>query len=175
MSPLPTHPLNWTDARVRELRNALSTTIYRESKVKPWCGGRPSAGRDPLGQPACSLWLDVLTTLRPTSCSPNWCAAARSRPVLDRRVDELLAATPPVAAPSWDGGDFRWRGSDHEQQILDGQETLLDIAFLQHGLDRARAVCLLRSEAGGRCYHGTGFRLGERTLLNSAARRETTP
>ncbi|MCC8247634.1 trypsin-like peptidase domain-containing protein [Saccharothrix luteola] len=169
MSPLLTHPLDWTDVRVQELRDALSTTIYRESEAEAVvreAGLSPGVIR--WGQPARTLWLDVLNEAAMHLVLTDLLhAAARSRPVLAQRVTELLAATPRVAAPSQDAGDFRWRGTGDERQIVDGQETLLDIAFLQHGLDRARAVCLLRVEAGGRSYHGTGFRVGERVLLTN--------
>jgi V8-like Glu-specific endopeptidase len=78
-----------------------------------------------------------------------------------------MAMTPLVSAPPPDGVGFSWHDGGNERQIVDGQETLLDVAFLQHGLDRARAVCRLRVSGAGWGQFGTAFRVGESTLLTN--------
>ncbi|HEX8865356.1 MAG TPA: serine protease, partial [Lentzea sp.] len=67
----------------------------------------------------------------------------------------------------WMPAEPVWLNIGKERQIVADQNTLLDIAFLQHGLDRARAVCRLVVECGRQSWHGTGFRVGERTLLTN--------
>ncbi|HEU5469083.1 MAG TPA: trypsin-like peptidase domain-containing protein [Actinophytocola sp.] len=168
-SPLLIHPLNWTDVRIRELRDALSATIYRESEAESVVS---EAGLSPglirWSQPARTLWFDVMNTAAAHVVLAELLrAAARSRPVLAYRVGELLAGNPVVGAPLLEDKPFSWRGTGDERQIVDAQETLLDVAFLQHGLDRARAVCRLVVTADGRRYHGTGFRVGDRALLTN--------
>ncbi|MEU7524690.1 trypsin-like peptidase domain-containing protein [Saccharothrix sp. NPDC042600] len=168
MTSLLDHPLDWRDVRLRELRDALSVTIYRESEVESVvreAGLSPGSIR--WNQAARTLWFEVMNEAAMHLVLAELLrAAARSRPVLEQRTGELLADTPVTGVPSR-GDDFTWHGSGDERQIVDAQETLLDIAFLQHGVDRAQAVCRLRVAAGGKRYHATAFRVGARTLLTN--------
>jgi V8-like Glu-specific endopeptidase len=44
---------------------------------------------------------------------------------------------------------------------------MLDIAFLERGLECAKAVCRITVNFGGAIYYGTGFRIGQHTLLTN--------
>lgn len=162
------HPLNWTDARLQELCEAVSMTIYRDTDIE---GVVREGGLSPAlvrwGQSPRALWFEIFNVAAEQLVLPAVVqAAAKGRPALARRVDELRAARPIVEAPSLPGEPV-WRNTGNERQIVKDQNTLLDIAFLQHGLDRARAVCRLVVICGSRKWHGTGFRIGERTLLTN--------
>jgi V8-like Glu-specific endopeptidase len=103
-------------------------------------------------------------------------AVGRS-PQIRQRVEELLAPKPVLRAPlpkkdplALTPEDARWRNfsaANHERRIVEGQDTMLDIAFLRHGLDRARAVCLLTVTFTGNICYGTGFRIGTHMLLTN--------
>lgn len=162
------HPLDWTDARLQELRDVLSMTIYRDADIEVVLheGGLPPAlvhwGLSPR-----ALWFDVFNVAAEQLRLPEVVrAAAKGRPALARRVEELLADRPIVEVP-WMPDEPVWLNIGKERQIVSDQPTLLDIAFLQHGLDRARAVCRILVECGRKKWYGTGFRVGERTLLTN--------
>jgi len=85
-----------------------------------------------------------------------------------------LRAPAPVERPAEDSpadGAVQWKGlseaADTEGQIVEGESTLLDIAFLEIGLDRARSVCRIRVKIGLKWYKGTGFRVGPDTILTN--------
>jgi hypothetical protein len=162
------HPLDWTDARLQELRDVLSMTIYRTADIEVVLregGLSPALVRWDLSPRA--LWFDIFNVAAEQLRLPAVVqAAAKDRPALARRVDELRADRPIVEAP-WMPAEPVWLNIGNERQIVSEQNTLLDIAFLQHGLDRARAVCRLVVICGDDKWHGTGFRVGERTLLTN--------
>jgi V8-like Glu-specific endopeptidase len=68
-------------------------------------------------------------------------------------------------------GQVGWKGftsgSGKERQIVEGHPTLLDIAFLETGLDRARSVCRLLVQIGKKRYTGTGFRVTDDLILTN--------
>lgn len=162
------HPLDWTDARLQELRDVVSMTIYRDADIEAVlleAGLSPALVRWGLSPRA--LWFDIFTVAAEQLRLPEVVrAAAKDRPALARRVDELLADRPIVEVP-WMPDAPVWLNIGKERQIVENQNTLLDIAFLQHGLDRARAVCRILVECGRKSWHGSGFRVGERTLLTN--------
>ena len=85
------------------------------------------------------------------------------------RLRELTADAPVVEAPA-DTLQPAWQGfacsGELERQIFD-EPTLLDVAFLQRGVELAPAVArLLVTLSGGR-YYGTAFRIGEDLLLTN--------
>jgi V8-like Glu-specific endopeptidase len=98
---------------------------------------------------------------------------AKDQPSLAVTLEELTAATPVEPPPEEEPADgtVQWKGfSDDggtERQIVEGESTLLDIAFLEVGLDRARAVCRMRVKIGSKWYKGTGFRIGPSQILTN--------
>src|SRR5688572_8066794 len=90
-------------------------------------------------------------------------AATAHEQILAFRAGTLaLPAPQPVVALRPDEGD-----RESLEKVMGEQPTFLDIAFLQAGLDAARAVARLRMRLGGRWYVGTGFLVGADLLLTN--------
>jgi V8-like Glu-specific endopeptidase len=161
-------PLPWHDARIRGMRDALAAAVYREAEV---VGFAAEAGISPadleLGRSARLLWTDLLTIAAGQQVLRALLDLVMARvPALKARLAELLAARPvvasnPPAEPAWKGF------GNAERQIVEGQKTLLDVVFLEHGLRKAKAVCRFTVGMNGESFYGTGFRIGERTLLTN--------
>ncbi|MDX8142099.1 serine protease [Lentzea sp. BCCO 10_0061] len=162
------HPLDWTDVRLQELHDVVSATVYRESDIESIVReGGLSPSRVQWNLSPRVLWTGIFNEAALQLVLPAVVQAAkRNRPALAQRVDELLAAAPVVAAPTEEPVPD-WQNTGNERQIVAGQNTLLDVAFLEQGLDRSRAVCKLHVERGGLGWYGTGFRIGESTLLSN--------
>jgi V8-like Glu-specific endopeptidase len=171
-------PLDWSDPRVRELQATLMT-LYRERDIEAVV---LAAGLQPAAlaweQSARELWFDAMNEAAGQQRLCELLAAVgERRPALKPRIEELVRAAPVVSAPLPPDApdvlsptDPRWKNftaGNRERQIVEGQPTLLDIVFLEHGLDRARAVCRLEVAMGGNLYHGTAFRVGPRMLLTN--------
>jgi V8-like Glu-specific endopeptidase len=173
-------PLPWDDPRIQELHAVLATGIYRESEIEPLviAAGVPPADIA-WNTPSRQLWYEAMKLAARYQILPVLVNQAVERfPALRQRVEQLLADKPVLRAPMprsdplvLAAKDTRWlnfsASSNHERRIVEGQDTMLDIAFLQHGLDRARAVCLLTVTFDGDICYGTGFRIGSRTLLTN--------
>ena len=141
---LDTLPFDWTRPEARELRDFLAATFFREGPV---IGFAQQAGISPAAvawsQPMQSVWHELITKAR---------NQGRLRELLDQvaasgeavaaRLRELTADTPLVEAPAA-GDQPAWREfADRgvlERQIFD-EPTLLDVAFLQRGVELAPAV-----------------------------------
>ena len=98
--------------------------------------------------------------------------AAGPNAAVANRLGELLAAEPVTEAPAASGG-VSWAdevgamdAGELERQ-LEAEPTLLDIAFLERGLELAPAVCRLLVTAGTERFLGTGFRIGTDLLLTN--------
>lgn len=172
-------PLPWDDLRISELHAVLATAIYRESEIEQLVVSAGVSPADiPWGSPSRRLWFAAMNEAAGHGILPRLVDRAMDRfPQLRPRAAELLSADPVLPAPLpkgdplvLDAGDARWRNfsvGNHERRIVEGHDTILDIAFLQRGLDRARAVCLLTAKFAGKKCYGTGFRIGPRTLLTN--------
>ena len=95
------------------------------------------------------------------------------KPRLAVTIEQWLQAEPPRSAPGDEAppdGDgwknFSPDGGD-ERQIVEGHDTLLDIIFLEHGVDRARSVCHVKVKIGSKRYVGTGFRIADDLILTN--------
>lgn len=172
-------PLPWDDPRIQELHAVLATGIYREAEIVQLVVSAGVSPADiPWGSPGRRLWFTAMDEAAGHGILPRLVDRAVERfPRLRSRVAELLTADPVLRAPLpkgdplvLDAGDARWRNfsaGNQERRIVEGQDTMLDIAFLQRGLDRARGVCLLTAKFAGKTFYGTGFRIGTRTLLTN--------
>lgn len=172
---LDTLPLDFSRPETRELVRYLAETFFLESRVITIV---VSAGVSPAtitwGQPSRDLWRDVLHNAR---------NQGRLRALLeqlstgtDTSVGEHLArflnAQPVIEAPGA-SGTLDWaeaagldQSGDLERQ-LEAEPTLLDIAFLERGLELAPAVARLLVTLGPKTYYGTGFRIGPDLLLTN--------
>ncbi len=174
-NPLDTFPLDWSEPVVQDVLGAL-TGSYRRSKdieaVVDTAG--IDGGNVDFDGTARQIWRSVMKeAARALQLRPLLGLVKSELPALAELIDGWLATVPTTTPPSeHDGhGGPQWKGfsgdSGVERQIVEGHDTLLDIVFLARGLDRARSVCHLRVEAGGRNYVGTGFRIGADLILTN--------
>jgi len=168
---LDTLPFDWTRPEARELRDFLAATFFREEPVIEFAlQAGISPGAVAWSQPMQSVWHELITKAR---------NQGRLRELLDQaaesgegvavRLRELTADAPVVEAPAA-GDQPAWRGfadrGELERQIFD-EPTLLDVAFLQRGVELAPAVARLLVILPGGRYYGTGFRIGRDLLLTN--------
>jgi V8-like Glu-specific endopeptidase len=172
-------PVPWADARLQELLGILASSIYRESDIEPIVlrAGVPP-GDVPWDNTGRHIWFVAMNEAAGRGVLPALVEQAVARfPQLGPRVTELFSTKPVLSAPLPKGDpvaltseDARWcnfSANNRERQIVQGQDTMLDVAFLQRGVECARAVCRLTATFAGQVYHGTGFRVGARTLLTN--------
>lgn len=141
-----------------------------------------SAGVPPadvaLDGPARSVWFSAITVAAGHNALPVLVRKAGERlPAFAARADELLASQPllPASLPADQPetlapDDPRWKGfaeDGRERQIVDGDESMLDVSFLERGVQRAASVCRLTVSMASGHYYGTGFRVGESLLLTN--------
>lgn len=89
-------------------------------------------------------------------------------PAIGSRLRELCSSRPPVEAlrPSEALQAGAWRRG--RERITGARSTLLDVAFLARGAERARAVVRLTVDfGGGGRHHGTGFFIAPDLLLTN--------
>lgn len=176
---LDLYPLPWAEPALRELRDALAMTVYRDRDIEAIAvDAGISPGDIAWDQPARLLWHQVLEEAAGRRLLPALLdVVVDRRPALLARVGELTADQPVVEAPvpaddrtALGAADPRWRNfsaDGRERIIVEGQKTMIDVAFLEQGLRRAPAVCRLTVGMGGSWYYGTAFRIGRRTLLTN--------
>ena len=168
---LDTLPFDWARPEARELRDFLASTFFREGPVVEFA---VQAGVSPAtvawSQPMQSVWHELITKARNQGRLRELLGqVAASGDGVAARLGELTADAPVVEAPA-DTSQPTWLGfgdrGEMERQIFD-EPTLLDVAFLQRGVELAPAVArLLVTLPGGR-YYGTAFRIGEDLLLTN--------
>jgi len=179
MSVIDEYPLPWSDSRIRELYASLAASAYKERDIEAIVSlaGVP---RDVVSWSGTArhMWQSAMDEAAARRLMPNLVEQAIGRyPQLGPRVAELLAAKPVLSAPLPPGdplalskGDARWRNfspDNSERRIVESEDTMLDVVFLRRGLDSARAVCRITAVFGGQIFYGTGFRVGQRTLLTN--------
>jgi S1-C subfamily serine protease len=168
---LDTIPFDWTRPEARELRDFLAATFFREAPVIEFAvQAGISPGSVAWSQPMQSVWHELISKARNQNRLRELLGhVSASGEGVAVRLQELIADAPVVEAP--DGAPQpAWRGfgdrAGLERQIFD-EPTLLDVAFLQRGVELAPAVArLLVTLPDGR-YYGTGFRIGEDLLLTN--------
>lgn len=169
---LDTLPFDWTRPEARELRDYLANTFFREDQVIEFA---MQAGVGPgtvaWSQPMQSVWHSLITKARNQSRLRELLdQVAASGEAVAARLTELTAGNPVVEAPMAPGCPPSWHGFDGrdemERQIFD-EPTLLDVSFMQRGVELAPAVArLLVTLPSGR-YYGTAFRIGDDLLLTN--------
>ena len=170
---LDTLPLDFSRPELQEMRNFLADAYYQESMVVPFVrdAGIPLA-KLTFGVPMFDFWnqlLDVArrqdklrSLLQHIADSADVAVGARLREWLAN--DPITPAPPPVDSPvAWKGFGDR---PALERQIT-AESTLLDISFLQRGLELAPAVARLLVTLDGSQYYGTAFRIGDNRLLTN--------
>lgn len=123
-------------------------------------------------QPMQHVWYDALHLARGQDKLAALIERARKHPgagqAVATRIDELLAAAPVVeAAPSRRGvgRGFAWHGE--AEAITGDRDTMLDVAFLRLGNERASAVVRLLIRFAGVTSCGTGFLIAPDLVLTN--------
>lgn len=169
---LDTLPFDWTRPEARELRDYLAGTFFREGPVAEFAmqaGVRPATIS--WSEPMQSVWHDLITKARNQNRLRELLGqVAASGEAVAARLRELTAEDPLVEAPAAPDQPTVWRGFDDrgelERQVFD-EPSLLDVAFMQRGVELAPAVArLLVTRPSGR-YYGTAFRVGDDLLLTN--------
>ncbi|MEV6270793.1 serine protease [Kribbella sp. NPDC051936] len=172
--PLDRYPLPFGDPVVQNVLRTL-TSVYR--RYKDIAEVVDDVGIDgseiDFDGAAQSIWRSVLKeAARTEQLRALLEHVATKQPRLAPVLADALASNPvsPPAEEETEGGGPPWKGfsgEGTERQIVEGQNTLLDISFLEVGLDRARSICLLKVRIGKKRYFGTGFRIGADLILTN--------
>lgn len=170
--PLDIYPLPFSDPVVQNVLRALSSTYLRYKEIAEVVAdtGLDAAEIDFDGS-ARSIWRSVLKeAARTVQLRALLEHVADNQPPLAPVLREVLADSPVMPPPQEEADNPAqpWKGfGGDERQIVEGQGTLLDIAFLEIGLDRARSICRLRVKIGKKRYVGTGFRITDDLILTN--------
>lgn len=171
-------PLDFSNPAVKELRALLSDIYVSSADVSRLMR---EAGASPAyvnwDQPMALAWDEVLLTLQRQGKlrallqnlinGPDAAVAARLRELV---ADQPVTAEQPVTeAPPSTPADLRVPDVQPGtlERIIGSDSTLLDVSFLQRGLELASAVVLLRVAVGLESWDGTGFRIGDDLLLSN--------
>jgi len=169
---LDTLTLDFSRREVQELRDLLADNYYRDTQVEALV--RASGIKPAMiawDRPMLFVWDDVLATARKQDRLRLLLQNVIDGPdkAVGGRIAELVAADPVVSAPPADG-EPDWKnfdGTDTLERIIQAESTLLDVAFLQQGVELSAAVCRLLVTLDGRQVYGTGFRIGPDLLLTN--------
>ncbi|MGV1029266.1 MAG: trypsin-like peptidase domain-containing protein [Dermatophilaceae bacterium] len=166
-------PLDFTNAGIQDLLHTLTDAYYTTAKIVPLVrnAGIPLATID-LDGPAVEVWPDVLITARNQGRLRTLLEKIAQSPDSDvaGRISELISASPIVGAPVPADG-IAWTidpaDADGLERQLESQPTLLDVSFLERGVELAPSVARLLVTLGDGDYHGTAFRIGDDLLLTN--------
>lgn len=174
---LDTYPLDFSHPEVQQLKSTLLSTFDSPAAVRDLMR---SAGVDTgfvdTSGPMNLVWTAVLDTARKqdrlrvllstAAKDPN---AAAIRPMLD----SLLAQTDAASTDPTDSmDDVAWKVDPADttglERTIEAQSTLLDVSFLERGLELSPSVAkLLVTLNDGKRYYGTAFRIGADLLLTN--------
>ncbi|BDZ54108.1 trypsin-like serine peptidase [Agromyces marinus] len=165
-------PLDFSSTGMQDLVRMLGDNYPTPRAATPLIrqAGIPLAALD-LEQPMAYAWPEVLAEARRRDLLRALLAViAGQDAAVATRLDELLDERPVLPAPSPDGAgalvpDATER--DRLERQVGAEPTLLDISFLERGLELAAAVARLLVTLSDGEYHGTAFRIGEDLLLTN--------
>lgn len=170
---LDERPLNFSKPVVRELLQVLTDTYYSGRQVRSlmqFAGISPA--QVDLDQPMSRAWIDVLLVAQNQNKLRQLLGVVIESPevAVANRIKELIAQEPLIAAPD-PVGQVEWKidpaDVDGLERQLESQSTLLDISFLERGLELAPSIARLLVTLNDGQYYGTAFRIGERLLLTN--------
>ncbi|MDV3222685.1 trypsin-like peptidase domain-containing protein [Intrasporangium sp.] len=174
---LDTYPLDFSRPEVQQLRSTLLDTFDSPAAVRDLMrSSGMQTGYVDMSGPMHLVWTAVLDTARKqdrlrlllgaAAKDPN---AAAIRPVLDA----LLTQTPAASTDPSDSIDaIAWKVDADDrsglERTIEAQSTLLDVSFLERGLELSPSVAkLLVTLNDGKRYYGTAFRIGDDLLLTN--------
>jgi Trypsin-like peptidase domain len=166
-------PLDFSHPGVQDVLGTLTENYYAAKQVLPLLKDAKISPADvDLEKPMSQAWYDILEVARKQDKLRNLLGvvARSSDAAVAHRIDELVARSPVVAAPT-DAGAIDWvvdpaDAEGLERQIED-RTSLLDISFLERGPQLAPSVARLLVTLSDGKYYGTGFRIGDDLLLTN--------
>lgn len=166
-------PYDFSDPAARDLWNLLADNYLSKPTVTNLLVQAAMRPADiNWDQPMRWVWGEILEVARKQDNLKKLVNVIRASgdAGIAARLDELLAATPVVAAPHPDVvTPTIWKGFDDggAERIILSESTFLDISFLRRGVELGAAVCRLLVTMSGQQYYGTGFRIGRDLLLTN--------
>ena len=168
-------PLDWSKQPVQELWDVLRGSYWKVDRIIVFIqdvGLMP--GDFDLGTSASALWREVLREFRLAGKLQQLFDLVKAdQSAVGARIDELVKETPLVEAPQPVEGSAGvaplsgFSETGDERLMVEHDDTLLSIAFLQRGLELAKSVCRFTAVWADAEGHGTGFRIGEDLLLTT--------
>jgi endonuclease G len=165
-------PLDFSDPAAKELRRLLSGNYSRSTvviKLMREAGAAPEYVN--WDQSMILAWDEALDTLQRQGKLRTLLENLINGPdaALAARLRELVADQPVTEAPpdTADGLSAPVLEPGGLERIIEGDSTLLDVSFLQRGLELASAVVRLGVRLDGKGHAGTGFRIGDDLLLSN--------
>ncbi|MEV6925056.1 serine protease [Dactylosporangium sp. NPDC051485] len=173
---LDEYPLDFSRPPLRALHALVARVLFQPGDVLAVVldSGMNPATVNFAGS-AFQQWYSVLSEARAQDLVAELLDAVRRRqPPLGRRIDELVGPRP-VLEPGTGAPDGLsdpqgpgWVGfAGNERLVVDGVDTLLGIAFLGVGLQRARSVCRVTATFAGGPAQGTASLIGPDLLLTN--------
>ena len=174
---LDTYPLDFSQPEVQSLVSRLAATFDSPDVVRYLmkASGIDTAYVNTTG-PLQIVWADVLDTARKQDRLRVLLSAASKDPngaAIRPMHAALLRDTPGTSADSTDGPDVgAWKIEQADaggiERTIEAQSTLLDVSFLERGLELSPSICkLLVTLNDGERYYGTAFRIGPDLLLTN--------
>lgn len=173
MTLLDTYPFDWTAAAARELRDFLANHYFRQNdavRIVQASGLTPASIN--WDQSGVGVWHDIIGVASNANRLRDLVAAIQDDmgAAAAERLNELIGPDPPVDPAQVDRPTDAWNNFDEqsgtERLIVEGNNTLLDVAFLRRGLEISPAIARLKVKMR-RSYHGTAFRIGPDLLLTN--------
>jgi hypothetical protein len=166
-------PLDFSNPGVQDLLGTLVSNYSSAKRATPLVAkaGIP-LGEINFDQAMVYVWPEILTVARnKNKLRTLLTAIAESdEPEIAARVSEILADAPVLPAPGASGA-IEWKidpaDASGEERQIELEPTLLDIAFLERGLELAPSVARLLVTLGDDDFYGTAFRIADDLLLTN--------
>ncbi len=171
---LDTYPLDFSRQEVRDLRTHLMQTFDSGDSVKALLR---DSGIDTAyvntARDMRLVWTDALDVARKQDRLRVLLSTAASEPIgsaIRPILDDLLSATPAASTEPRDSIEWKIAGAVESglERIIESESTLLDISFLERGLELSPSVAkLVVTLNDQKRYYGTAFRIGADLLLTN--------
>lgn len=166
-------PLDFTNPGVQDLVGTLVANYYSIKRATPILikAGVP-LGALTLDEPMEFVWPEILTVARAQGKLRALLGVIAESPDADiaGRIAEIVAAAPILPAPA-PSGVIAWKLDSEDlegiERQISSEPTLLDISFLERGLELAPSVARLLVTRSDGDYYGTAFRISDDLILTN--------
>lgn len=157
------------DPRTRELREILARVYWSQRAIVDLLGRADlSPAEYPLEGAARLVWGEILASAYNRMELDRLLDEVEEDPAAKRwqeRIQELRGPSPAAEAESQE--PLEPPGRHEDELILGERSTLLDVAFLARGLEKAPSIVKLTVGWGEQSAHGSGCLIGERRVLTN--------